>query len=120
MLFLKSILLCYIIYFAQAYTYKTQPLGIPTYDSMSKHLPLCKENAINTGQDVCRCTHEGQLEVYLIRPGQSCIHGKFSLTQSHISNTTDNTQLTTYSYKDQPLGIPAYNSSILCVKKTPI
>jgi len=111
MLFLKSILLCYIIYFAQAYTYKTQPLGIPTYDSMSKHLPLCKENAINTGQDVCRCTHEGQLEVYLIRPGQSCIHGKFSLTQSHISNTTDNTQLTTYSYKDQPLGIPAYNSS---------
>jgi len=76
MFFFRSVCWCCIVCYALCYNTS----GIPRYDSMSKHLPLCQENTVNTGQGLCRCTRDGQLEVYLIRPGQSCIRGHFSLS----------------------------------------
>ena len=80
------------VFYTYSYTYQTQPDGMPIYNTTSDLLPLCEENAKNTGNSLCRCTECDKVETYLIRPGQSCINGVFSLGDPLCPSIPDDVQ----------------------------
>ena len=74
-------ILCLITTVLSQDTYETQS-NPPVYNSSSHSLPDCTEGVNNRTSAYCQCTECDQIELYLVKPGQSCIGGNWSLTSA--------------------------------------
>lgn len=60
----------------ETYTYKTQEGGYPEYNETAAE---CNEGE-NEADSPCKCTSCSHIEIYMIKKGQFCINGNWSLT----------------------------------------